>query len=162
MKTARKAFLGALFQTLEREKLPYCVLRNYDRLYEPTSSDIDLAVEPEDIAQMTQGLEEAARATGFRFVHRARYINYSFVYWHPAAGFIRVDFETEVRWRIFPVLTAKAVIGLRRRMGDFYVPHPRHESVILFVASIWRSQITQRYRDQLALLYHQAGDGAEF
>jgi thymidylate kinase len=161
MKVYRSKFLSALFQALERDAVPYCVLRNYDNIYEDTSSDIDLAVEPEDIARLSNSLAEAAKSSGFRFVHRARYINYSFVYWHEAAGFIRVDFETEVRWRIFPVLTAKSVIGLRRKKGEFYIPHARHESVILFVAAIWRGQISSRYREQLARLYEQVGNRTE-
>src|SRR6266478_551343 len=161
MKTARRTFLTALFQALEREGVPYCVLRNYEEIYDDASSDVDLAVEPEDIERLTNSLEEAAKASDYRFVHRARYINHSFVYWHPTEGFIRVDFETEVRWRIFLVLTAKSVIGLRRKMGVFYIPHPRHESVILFVAIIWRGQVSQRYRAQLARLYEQLGNGEE-
>src|SRR5262249_1598162 len=115
MSMARKAFLSALFKSLELNGVPYCVLRNYEAIYEDTGSDIDLAVEPEDIKRLTQSLEEAGRASGFSFVQRAWYINYSFVYRHETAGFLRIDFETEVRWRIFPVLTAKSVIGLRRR-----------------------------------------------
>jgi len=161
MKTARRTFLTALFQALEREGVPYCVLRNYEEIYDDASSDVDLAVEPEDIERLTDSLEEAAKASDYRFVHRARYINHSFVYWHPTEGFIRVDFETEVRWRIFLVLTAKSVIGLRRKMGVFYIPHPRHESVILFVAIIWRGQVSQRYRAQLARLYEQLANGEE-
>src|SRR6266404_4501433 len=161
MITARRKFLTALFQSLEGENVPYCVLRNYEKIYDDESSDVDLAVEPEDVKRLSRSLEEAAEASGFRFVHRARYINHSFVYWHPMEGFIRLDFETEIRWRIFPVLTAKSVIGLRRRSGVFYIPHPRHESVILFVAIIWRGQISQRYRSQLARLYEQVGNEAE-
>lgn len=161
MKTARRTFLTVLFQALEREGVPYCVLRNYEKIYDDASSDVDLAVEPEDTERLTKSLEEAAKASDYHFVHRARYINYSFVYWHSAEGFIRVDFETEVRWRVFPVLTAKSVIGLRRKMGVFYIPHPRHEAVILFVAIIWRGQVSPRYRAQLGRLYEQLANGEE-
>jgi thymidylate kinase len=155
MTNPRKEFLSSLFRILDQKEIPYCVLRNYQNIYENTTSDIDLAVEPEQVLKVKQCLAEAAAASNHRFVLRARYVNYSYVYWHPAGGFIRIDLETEVRWRIFPVLTAKSIVGLRRREGAFYIPHPRHESVVLFVASIWRRNLSERYRQQLARLYQE-------
>jgi len=131
------------------------VLRNYENLFEDNSSDIDLAVQPEDVRGLQAGLAEAAAATGHRLVQRARYINYSHVYWHSEGGFVRVDFDTEFRWRIFPVLTAKSVITLRRKAGAFYIPHPRHESAILWLAAIERGELSARYRQQLGRLYEQ-------
>ena len=79
MKAARRAFLTTFFRILDRDGVPYCVLRNYDAIYEDTGSDIDLAVELEDLQRLIKGLEEAGQATDFHFIHRARYINYSFV-----------------------------------------------------------------------------------
>jgi hypothetical protein len=158
----RKEFLLALFRILDQKAVPYCVLRNYANIYENTSSDVDVAVEPEHVLRFKDCLTEAAAASNHHLVLRARYINYSYVYWHAEGGFVRVDIETEVRWHIFPVLTAKAIVGLRRRKGAFYIPHPRHESAILWSAAIWRGQLSDRYRSQLARLYEQATTPREF
>jgi hypothetical protein len=158
----REQFLLALFRSLDRKAVPYCVQRNYANLYEDTSSDIDVAVEPEHVLEFKGCLAEAAAASDHHLVLRARYVNYSYVYWHAEGGFVRIDVETEVRWRVFPVLTAKAVVGLRRREGAFYIPHPRHESAILWVAAIWRGELSGRYRNQLAQLWQQAAYPGEF
>ena len=155
---SRKAFLLALFRILEEKKVPYAVVRNYDDIYSSTASDVDVAVEPEELDRFKQSLSEAAAATGYVEILRARYVNFSYVYLHPEGGFLRIDAETETRWRVFPVLSAKAVVGLRRRHAEFYIPHPRHESIILFVASIWRGAVSERYRLQLASLYTQLSD----
>jgi len=161
MTQPRKEFLTALFRVLDEKRVPYCVLRNYDAIYEEGPSDVDLGIEPEHLLSMKDCLAEAAAATGHHLVLRARYVNVSYVYWHETGGFIRIDMETEIRWRIFPVLSAKAVVGLRRRQDAFYVPHPRHESVILFVAALWRRSISERYRKQLARLHQQLSSPEE-
>ena len=159
--SSRKEFLLALFRLLDQKAVPYCVLRNYANIYEDESSDIDLAIEPEHFLRLKECLAEAALASDHRLILRAQYTNYSFVYWHPEGGFLRIDIETEVRWRIFPVLTAKSIVGLRRKEGDFYVPHPRHESAILWVAAIWRGHLSDRYRSQLTRLYQQLANPEE-
>jgi thymidylate kinase len=153
--TPRREFLTALFQRLEERGVGYCVLRNYENLYEDNSSDVDLAVQPADVERLEDGLEKAAAASGHHLVQRTRFINHSRAYWHPDGGFVRVDFDTEFRWRIFPVLTAKSVVTLRRKHADFYVPHPRHESAILFLAGIERGKLSERYRERLAALCEQ-------
>src|SRR5436190_2248331 len=86
-RSRRVEFLTALFRILEGRSIPYCVLRNYHNIYEDTSSDVDLAVEPEELARLKQALDDAAQHSGYSFIHQACYINYSYVYWHPQAGF---------------------------------------------------------------------------
>ena len=125
------------------------------------SSDVDIAVEPEHLDAFKQCLDAAAAASDCALIHQARYTNYSFVYRHPEGEFVRVDVETEVRWRIFPVLSASSIIRSRRKCGAFYIPHPRHESVILFVASVWRECVKERYRERLAALTAEFKDAEE-
>ena len=152
MTNGRRTFLTNVFAQLDRAGLRYCVLRNYQTIYDQGSSDVDMMVEPTDVMRARECLVEVARQTDYKLVHRARYVNYSDVYWHRESGFLRVDIETEVRWRVFTALSANAVLNLRRRHEEFFVPHPRHESVILFVAAIWRHHLSERYRQQLSRL----------
>ncbi len=151
----RRAFLESFFRIMEERAVPYCVLRNYEQIYENNGSDVDLAMEPEHLLAAKDCLGLAAAETGHHFVLRARYVNYSYVYWHPEGEFLRIDLETEIRWRQLPVLTARSVVGLRRKFGAFYIPHPRHETAIILVAAIWRVNISERYRNQLAALFAQ-------
>ena len=168
----RGEFLSALFRILEEHSVPYCVQRNYENIYAESDSDIDLAVEPEHVASLNECLAKAAVTANYRLIQSARYVNYSHVFSPPAgashstpdprhSGLLRVDVETEIRWRCFPILSAKAIIGLRRRLEAFYIPHPRHESIILLAAAIWRSYLSDRYREQLARLYPQVPNPEE-
>src|SRR6266699_156942 len=107
---AREEFLSALFRVLEEKGVLYCVLRNYDNIYDDPATDLDLVVAPEAVRRLQESLAEAAAAANYRLVLRTRYVNYSDVYWHAEGVFIRVDYDTEVRWRVFPVLNAKPVL----------------------------------------------------
>jgi thymidylate kinase len=115
---------------------------------------VDLLVHPQSGQDLERSLAEAGRASGYCLVQRTRHVSTSYVFWH-ASGFLRVDVQREVRWRVFPVLSADPVLNQRRKSGDFYIPHPRHESVILWVAAIWRGQLSDRYQKRLADLYRQ-------
>src|SRR5580765_3095790 len=96
-----KTFLTTLFESLDANGVHYCLMRNYEDLYTGTDTDVDLLVSPYSLAWLERCLRAAAGRTQFRFVHTAPYVNYSYVFWHPEAGFGRMDFETEVRWRLF-------------------------------------------------------------
>jgi thymidylate kinase len=155
---SRKKFVSELFSLLDAQAIRYCILRNYDNIFDDATTDIDLIVAPEDLIRFKQALHAAAASANHRFVHRARYVNYSYVFWNAESGFLRIDFETEVRWRTFQILSAASMMELRQRQQGYYIPHPTHESVILFLASIWRDELSERYRQQLARLYRACPD----
>jgi thymidylate kinase len=150
---SREIFLTTFFASLERNGVRYCVMRNYDNLYGDASTDVDMLLSPYSLERFERCLREAADQAGFQFVHSARYVNYSHVFWHPRAGFIRIDFETQLRWRLFTLLNARELLDRRRRYQEFFIPHPEDESAILFLAALWRGQLSERYRRQLAALH---------
>jgi thymidylate kinase len=154
----RREFLTTFFASLEANGVRYCVMRNYDDLYADVSTDVDMLLSSYSLARFERCLHEAAERAGFHFVHSARYVNHSRVFWHPRAGFIRIDFETDVRWRLFTVLNARELLDRRRRRQEFFIPHPEDESAILFVAAIWRGLLSERYRRQLATLHAACPD----
>jgi len=157
----RREFLTTLFASLDANGVRYCVLRNYDQLFEATGTDVDLLVSPYSRARFARCMHEAAAQSGYRFVQATRFANYSHVYWHPAAGFIRMDFETEVRWRLFPVLSARDILDARQPRDGFFVPHPKHESVIILSGALWRGSLSDRYCGQLARLSAASTDKTE-
>lgn len=158
---SRKTFLTSLFELLEANSIRYCVMRNYDDIFNNATSDIDFILLEEDLVRFKETLRTAAARANQRFVQRARYINYSYVFWNAESGFLRIDFETEVRWRPFPILSAGSILESRQRHDSFFIPHPRHESAILFVAAMWRNELSDRYRRQLARLYEACPDKGE-
>lgn len=154
----RKRFLTRFFGLLEENGVRYCMMRNYDDLYGNASTDLDMIVSEHSLKCFERCLRESAEETDFHFVHAARYVNFSWVFWNPLAGFIRVDYETDVRWRLFTVLDAREILDRSQRHQEFFIPHPEHEIAILFIAALWRGELTDRYRRQLQNLYAACGD----
>jgi hypothetical protein len=158
---SRQSFLTGLFRLLEAKGIACCVLRNYENIFADASSDVDLILEKRDVARFIESLHAAAAAANHRFVHSARYSNYSYVFWSDQSEFVRIDFETEARWRIFPVLSAQCVLDHKQKHECFFVPHPKHESVIMFLQSIWRGSLSERYCQRLVRLYEVCSDKEE-
>lgn len=148
----RKELLQLLFQRLEQQRVPYCVLRNFEDLLEDLETDIDLLVPKRDLTRFRECLVAAATATDYRLIQQNRFVNYSFVLWDGGMRLLRIDVGTEERWRIFEVLSGQDILVARSKLGEFYVTHPNHEYVILILQCVWRRGIRDRYRDRLALL----------
>jgi hypothetical protein len=159
---SRKDFLKELFRSLDANGIAFCVLRNYEGLInEGATADIDLLVEKRDLGRFSQSLQAAAVKSGHRFVHHARYVNHSCVFWSVQSNFTRIDFDKEIRWRLFPILSAGAILATRQKREGFYIPHPVHESAVLFSQAMWTGRLDERYRLQLARLYDACGDKEE-
>lgn len=150
--STRRELLTRLFQLLEQRQIPYCVLRNYDRLFEEQTSDVDLLTLPAQAAGVLTLAREAARLTGFALVQQARFVNHSLVFWNGAAGFVRIDVDTEKRWKRFHLLTAAQILATRRRRENFYIPAAAHEAVIVLTQALWQGQLSERYAGRLEQL----------
>ncbi|HNQ73011.1 MAG TPA: hypothetical protein PKN95_05345 [Verrucomicrobiota bacterium] len=158
-----REFLLNIFAALNAAAVPYCVLRNYDQLLAEATTDLDLLVAPRRRVRFIRVLHEAATHSGYRCVQIARFTCDSHVFWNARAGFIRVDFETELRWQLYPVLAAETILAERRPRDEFFIPHPKHESVIILTAALlWRGALSERYRKQLIRLHAAGADAAEW
>lgn len=160
MSDARRTFLVTLFQALAANGVRYCVQRNYDQIYTDTDTDVDLLLSPYSLARFQRCLRETAATTAWHLVQAVRFGDHSWVFWQPTTGFLRIDFATEVRWQLFPVLSARDVLDSSVACGEFYVPAPEVESVILLTAALWRGKLSERYRQRLAVLHARSPDRA--
>lgn len=162
----RREFLCRLFQLLDAGGVPWCILRNYGELLTNSGTDLDLLVAPAARAQFETLLARAAGDTGYRLVQFVERACYSRVYRHPDAGFFRVDYYTELRWRVVPILPTEAVLAMRRRpepaeapgLEGAFVPAAVHESVLLWMEVLWRGCLSERYCVRFMELRARCGD----
>jgi thymidylate kinase len=145
----RRNFILRLVRMLKVRRIPYCVSRNYDELFAKTTSDVDLILDCADVPAVIDCCERAALWGGQRLVQQTRFTNHSLVYWNGEEGFVRIDLDTEVRWRVVHVLTAGEVVNLRRRRGDFFIPEPRHETAVILTKALWAGRVSERYTRRL-------------
>jgi len=152
MKAGRSAFLRLLVQELDRTGISWCCLRNHLEFFEDSRSDVDLMILPEDQTLFEETLDHIARQCGANLLQKASYLNQSLTYLTPGGEWVRIDYETEVRWGIFPVLTAREVLYRRIREKDLWIASPADESVVLWIAALFRGQLSDRYRSRLTEL----------
>ncbi|MDW8308245.1 MAG: hypothetical protein RMK20_02605 [Verrucomicrobiales bacterium] len=153
----RREFLLRLFARLDARRVPWCILRNYTELLDNPDTDLDVLVAPEARGEFETLLERTAQESGFDLVQSVERACFSRIYRHPVAGFFRVDYYTDLRWRLFPILPAAAVLASRRRadgagspgLEAAFVPAPEQESALLWMAAIWRGYLSERYQARL-------------
>ena len=148
----RETLLRAVFTGLEREQLLYCVSRNTAAVFEEGSSDVDLLIQPRDLEQAFVASRDGAVAAGFLLISRTRFANLSLVFWKPGGFFMRIDFETEIRWRIWPLLGASTMLKDCARVGDVLCASEAVEVAILVAKALWSGKMTDRYRKRLECL----------
>lgn len=152
MKVGRAEFLRVLIQKMDASGVAWCCLRNHQEMFADTRSDVDLMVLPEDIPLFETFLGEACGETGTRLAQEASYLNFSRTYLTPAGQWVRIDYESEVRWRIFPVLQARRVLLRRIRSDGLWIASPADEAVVLWIAALFRRFLSDRYRSRLLAL----------
>jgi hypothetical protein len=145
----RRDFLDEVFRRLEEQALPWCVLRNYGNLFEDSASDVDLLTTPGHAAAVLAVCRASAPATGHVLVQQARFVNHSLVFWNRGERFVRLDVDTELRWRRHHLLTAAQIIAARRRRENLYIPAAAHEAVIILTQALWQGKLSDRYQRRL-------------
>ncbi len=150
--TARETLLRGVFDSLDRANVRFCVSRNVSGVFEEGSSDVDLLIELRNLETAFVASRDAATAAGFRLISRTRFANMSLVFWRPSGFLLRIDFETEIRWRIWPVMSAdKALKDIPLVRGVPAAPEAP-EIAILVTKALWAAKTTDRYRARLGEL----------
>lgn len=154
----RRALLEELFRRLDEQYVPCCVQRNYASLFDDTTSDVDLLTLPDRAPDLIACCVAAANATGQRLVQKTRFVNHSLVFWNGTEHFVRIDVDTEKRWRRHHLLTAAEVLHWRRRLSTFDIPDVHHECVIILTQALWQGKLVERYAARLRELDRQIPD----
>jgi len=158
MTVGRAEFLRQVIQKLDASGIAWCCLRNHKEMFEDSRSDVDLMVLREDIPLFESLLEESCRETGSCLAQEASYLNFSRTYFTPASQWVRIDYESEIRWRVFPVLRARSVLLRRVRRDGLWVASAPDEAVVLWIAALFRHSLSDRYRLRLQELAAEMPD----
>jgi len=157
-------FFGALFAAYYEESVRYAVLRNYERWPEHFGKDVDLVVDPNDLALSHGIIRRLAADFGLSFTVRRKRSSHVTYYLVGTLGedALILDLRPDVVHHGLVYLPGTLVLASRRRHADgFYVPSPALESLaILLHAVIDAGTVRPSYQERLAEL--GTGDPAEF
>jgi thymidylate kinase len=157
----RKKFLSSFFKELDTSRIRYCVLHSWDDLPDKLSSDLDIAVHPEDIGQLR---------FIFRFLRKNGYIpiqllnygvrSYYFVFcWFEelVLNFVSVDLIFEHRRGGLVLAPGETLVCGRQKLGIFWIPDPEIEFAYLLAKKSCKGAVSAPQAGRLKFLVTQLG-----
>jgi thymidylate kinase len=130
-------FVREVFQAWNSAKVPFLVLRNYEKLPEETGNDIDVLVEAKQMERAEQLLLAAARQCGFVLHNRAPFASLVLNLFQPETlAQIQFDLFSGLPWRGFATFDPRELLAARVDRGLFAVPHPAHEAISLLLGRL--------------------------
>jgi len=145
--------ITVLIQSLSREGVRACVLRNYEGFPANNAGrDVDFLILPSDLPQVMRVLRSVQ---GIRIVGYAERLYVASVFLSgvspaPKGRALQIDFDLSLSWKGLSYLSADAVLSsavpLRAGNLTFFVPCPVHEAIIsLFASLLVGGQLKEKY-----------------
>ena len=148
-----KTFLLDLTSRLDKIGLRHVILRNYETLPDSIGNDLDIHVGRDKIPQSLSELDKCVKYHGGRLIHihRRGYVAACWVDFQDQEAYMHIDFyDGALEWHGFPFITEKWFEESRREYGDWIIPKPAHEAVILACTSIlWGGFFKEKYLPQI-------------
>ena len=156
-----KNFLSKLFKKLDTSQIRYCVLHSWEELPNKLSSDLDIAVHPED-ARKLPSVFRFLREKGytplqvFNYFVNANYFTFSWLE-GSEINYVAVDVIFEHRRGGLIVPSGEELVSGRRRQGVFWIPAPESEFAYLLAKKAWKAAVPARQARRLRALVEQLG-----
>jgi thymidylate kinase len=158
---SRENFLVSLFSSFDSNQVRYCVLHSWEELPQNLSSDLDIAVDPQDDRKLVLVFRHLQKK-GYTLVQVINYFVEAYCFrflWFegPAINSLAVDviFKHQRGTLIAP--SVKLLVSGRRRHGTFWIPAPEAEFIYLLARRIWKGTAPVRQQCRLKLLVEQLG-----
>lgn len=154
-------FLSNLFGALDSNRVRYCVLHSWGELPRNLSSDLDIAVHPEDAEQLAS-VFLVLRGRGYRLVQVLNYSGgaYYFVFFWFDGSVIRsaaLDVIFEHRRGGLVVSSGETLVSGRRKQGMIWIPAPESEFSYLLAKKTWKGRASAQQVLRLKTLVEELG-----
>ncbi len=158
---SREDLLVTFFDSLDRNEVRYCVLHSWEELPQKVSSDLDIAIHPED-AQRLPLVFRSLRENGYTAVQVFNYlVNAYYVVFFWLEGItvnsVAIDIILEHRRGGLIVQSGESLVSRRRRQGLFWIPAPESEFTYLLAKKTWKGGAPHRQALRLKALVEQLG-----
>ncbi|PYX60243.1 MAG: hypothetical protein DMG76_03240 [Acidobacteria bacterium] len=158
---SREDLLLSFFTCLDRNHVRYCVLHSWDEIPQQLSSDLDIAVHPEDY----QGLLFVFRllkSKGYSLVQVINYYVESYCFrflWFegPTINSLAIDVIFKHQRGALLAPSVKLLLFSRRRHDMFWVPALEEEFTYLLARRIWKATAPARHQRRLKFLVERLG-----
>ncbi len=154
-------FLNIFFKLLEDRGLSFCVLHSYETLPEYASSDIDVAIEPNQKEDLDALIARTAAETGFLVIQKLHY-DVPACFYYVLAGnnaegtsVVQLDFLIDDIGINRYCLTSHDLLTKREKYKNFYVPSHGIQSVYLLIKKTIKDKFLEKHFMKLEELYLQ-------
>ncbi len=158
-------FLTTLFETLNLEKLRYCVLHSYEGLPVYTPSDVDMVVASSDLKRCEEIIFDVSDLLGFRVIQKLYYdiprCYYYIVFFRDddgTPGFVQLDVLNDDYGIGRYILRTKTILESRRHFNGFYIPSAPVEACYLLIKRAIKGQVLSEHREKLSKLFKEGGE----
>lgn len=154
-------FLLAFFRSLDGNKVRYCVLHSWEELPHQLSSDLDVAVHPDDRAKLAAAFQELCDA-GYDIIQIINYfiLAYAFQFcWWDASAMSSIAIDVIFKHQRGPFIKpgAKEIVAGRRRHGSFWIPSSDSEFTYLLARKTYKGSVSAEQERRLNTLISQLG-----
>ncbi len=145
-------FVTAVFRAWQQANIHFLVLRNYESLPHFTTNDIDVLVQPDELARAERALLRATDLTGFRLHNRVQFATLALYLCSPQSNAqAHFDLFTSLKWRGFDFLDCRGFLQRKVARELFWIPHPADETATKLLASlIYTGKVKEKYRPAIA------------
>jgi thymidylate kinase len=158
---SRKDFLSSLFSSLDCNQVRYCVLHSWEELPQNLSSDLDIAVHPQDDRNLVS-VFRLLQKKGYWLVQVINYFVEAYCFrflWFEGSAInsVAVDVIFQRQRGVLMAPSVKLLVSGRRRYGAFWVPTPEAEFAYLLARKTWKGTAPVPQQRRLNLLVAQLG-----
>ncbi|HCE17840.1 MAG TPA: hypothetical protein DEQ80_08270 [Anaerolinea thermolimosa] len=146
-----------IFQTLDREKIPYVIAHGYDHFPEEITSDVDVIVTPEGLYRLPEILSSLGLTQWIQHEATAHFFILTASPQNGKIPFLQFDVSSDFRRDGLILLTAEEFFSGRKRFKDaFWVPSADVEFAYYLSKKIGKQILTQEHAARLKRLFHKA------
>jgi thymidylate kinase len=158
---SRQEFLTAFFVSLDIYHVRYCVLHSWEQLPNNLSSDLDIAVHPDDRPKLKL-IFQLLRTKGYAFVQVLNYFVEAYCFrffWIDDISISSLAIDVIFKHQRGPCIapSSRSLVAGRRRHGMFWIASPDAEFKYLLAKKSWKAVATVAQQRRLKLLVEQLG-----
>ncbi len=150
--------LAAIFNLLEQEGIPFCVLRGYQGFPDEIGSDVDILV-PEEVSagRLSTLFDNNRSGVGARVVRRSgKYFTLLCGQDTDPLELLTFDFVWHCEIESVVYLEGKPVLRNRKKFKNFWIPSTAHEFDFYLASSISKNLLDEKRATRLTELYRHS------
>lgn len=146
-----------IFNTLKKNNVNYCVLRNYESLPEHVGHDIDIILNEKDFELFNKSINTVAESKGWEVIYiRNKYMFYTIMFYKidlSSVNTLKLDVWTELSWRGAPYIDSEFVLDNTIEYKNFYITRSGCEAAITSIKELTGGgNIPQKYYQKIKKL----------